>query len=178
MVWLSILLLSLLQAAESAPVLAVPEASGVYYRQNDGSWAGLKPAVTAGAEAKGLKLFVDTGGYTDLGINISCRGARASFRMPVQKPTLFVRGVGASKDAIIIKLTQKKDSRVFKTAFSDVSVQNKGGFRKEDIHKLNVVEYPDGSFSVTPEKDLDRGEYLLVFGNSTAGYDFGIDKTK
>jgi hypothetical protein len=40
------------------------------------------------------------------------------------------------------------------------------------------VEYPDGSFSVTPEKELDPGEYLLVFGNSPGGYDFGIDKAK
>jgi hypothetical protein len=178
MVWFSVLLLFLPQAAAAAPVPVVPEAPGVYYRQDDANWNNLKPAVTSNAETKGLKLFVESGGYTDLGINITCRGARASVRMQVGKPTLYVREIGAAKDAIIIRLTRKKDSRVFKTAFSDVTVQNKGGFRKEDIHKLNVVEYPDGSFSVTPEKELDPGEYLLVFGNSPGGYDFGIDKAK
>jgi hypothetical protein len=178
MVWFSILLLFLIQAAESTPVPAVPETSGVYYRQNNADWIGLKPAVVSDSKAKGMDLFVYTGGFTNLGINITCSGSRASVRMSGRKPTLYIRGVGSAKDAIIIRLKQKKGSRVFRTSFSNVTVQNKGGFPKGDIHKLSAAEYPDGSFSVTPDKGLDPGEYMLVFGNSTSGYDFGMDKAK
>jgi hypothetical protein len=178
MIWLSILILYLVQAAISTPVPAVPDASGVYYLQDKANWISLHPAVFSDAKAQGMKLFVDTGGYTNLGMNVTCPGARASVRMPVRKPTLYIRGVGSAKDAMVVRLKQKKDSRVFKTSFSNVTVQNKAGFQKKDIRKLRAVEYPDGSFSVTPEEELAPGEYLLVFGSPASGYDFGIDEAK
>jgi hypothetical protein len=31
---------------------------------------------------------------------------------------------------------------------------------------------------VSPEKEILTGEFLLVFGNTSAAYDFGIDKAK
>ena len=40
---------------------------------------------------------------------------------------------------------------------------------------MAVTEYPDHSFSAAPEEDLNPGEYLLVCGDATAGFDFGID---
>jgi hypothetical protein len=179
MFWLNALLLVIVQATgASMNVPAVPENPGVYFRQNNAAWISLQPIVVSDSKSKGMGLFVFTGGYTNFGVDITCPGARASMRIPGPKPTIFSRGVGSAKDAMLIRLTQKKDRRVFKTSFSNVTVENKAGFRKGDIQKLESAEYPDGSFSVTPGKELTPGEYLIVFGNSVSGYDFGIDKTK
>jgi len=54
-------------------------------------------------------------------------------------------------------------------------VTNKEGFRRTDVRKLQLTEYADGSFSATPEENLKKGEYLLVFGNASSSFDFGID---
>ncbi len=122
-----------------------------------------------------MELFAETGGYTNLGMSIICSGSRASARLSVPKPTFFVRGAGSSKDVLLVRLTQKKDKRTFKTSSVDATVENKGGFRKGNIRKTTIVSNSDNSFLVTPEEDLKPGEYLLVFGYATAGYDFGID---
>lgn len=178
MIQLSLLFLFFAHAAETIQAPEIPESNGVYFRQGDSNWIRLQPAVTADAGASGLQLFVYTGGYTDMGITISCPGPRASVRISVPKPTLFIRAVGSAKDAMLVRLTKKSDKRVYKTSFSNVTVGNKGGFRKKDIFSLISQEYPDGSFSVSPEKDLPPGEYLLVLGNAVPAYDFGVDRGK
>ena len=178
MVWLGVLTFFLVQVSEHNPAPAVPEDSGIYYRQNDTNWIRLQPAAVSNANTKGMEFFVFSGGYTDMAMNITCPGPRASVRITLQKPTLYVRGIGLAKDAMLVRLKKKKDSRELKTAFSKVTVENKGGFNKRDIYKLTATEYPDGFFSVSPEKALPAGEYLLVFGNASTAYDFGIDKAK
>jgi hypothetical protein len=178
MFWFNALILFLLQATEAAPAPGVPESPGIYYLQNNTNWISLQPAVVADASAEGMELFVYTGGYTDMGMDIACRGPRASVRILLQKPILYVRGIGSIKDAMLVRLTKKKDRRVYKTSFSNVTVENKGGFKKQDIYKLNTSENADGSFSISPEKTVPPGEYLLVFGNTALAYDFGIDKAK
>jgi hypothetical protein len=178
MIWLGLLLLSLVQVQKEPSLPTVPEAPGVYYLQNDAGWTALKPAVVSDADAKGLDMFVYTGGYTDMGMHIACLGPRASTRLQIKKPVFSVRKVGSIKDASIIRLAVKKNSRVFKTSFSNVSVDNKGGFDRRDLFKVAVLENPDGSYAVTPEKPLPPGEYIIVFGNAAATYDFGVDKVK
>lgn len=178
MIGWSLLLLLFVQAAETAQISDVPESPGVYYRVEDSAWIRLLPAVTSKASSSGVRLFVDTGGYTDMGMNVTCPGARAAMRIRVPRPTLHVRAVGSEKDAILVRLTAKKDSRIYKTSFSNVTVENKAGFRKGDIYKLISRANPDGSFSVCPEKELPPGEYLLVLGNAVPAFDFGIDQAK
>ena len=172
---ISLLIWLLFQAAQAVQPPGMPEAPGVYLRQGDSGWNCLRPAVDSNANATGIQLFVDTGGYTDLGQSVTLSGSRASTRVPFPKPVFYVRAVGSAKDAAIVRLKQKKNSREYKTSFSNVTVQNKGGFRKEDLYKLTSQVFPDGSFSVSPENDLGRGEYLLVLGNAVPTYDFGVD---
>lgn len=176
MMGLSMLLLCLIQAAAGIPAPDAPEAPGVYFRQDDSGWIRLQPAVTADAGASGIDLFIYTGGYTDVVMNIACPGPQASLRISAPQPTLFVRGIGSAKEAILVRLTKKKDRRAIRTSFSNVDVRNRAGFRKKDVFSLVAREYPDGSFSVWPEKNLPPGEYLLVLGNGLPAFDFGIDR--
>jgi len=138
----------------------------------------LQPAPVAEMKMRGVDLFVTTGGFTNLGMDIVCHGARAAVRLNAAKPVLFVRGTGSSKDAMLVRMTQKKDSRTFQTSSADVSVENKSGFKKGDIRKVVVTEYPDHFYVLLPEEDLDPGEYLLVFGSAANSFDFGIDRQK
>jgi hypothetical protein len=172
------LILLLLQSSKPAGIPEIPEASGVYYLQNNVHWIRLQPASIDKMKTKGLELFVETGGYTNLGMNIIYPGAKAALRLTVAKPIFFVREAGSSKDAILIRLAQKNNARTFYASSIDSSAENKGGFKKGDIRKLAATEYPDHTYSLAPEEKLSSGEYLLVFGSATSGFDFGIDKTK
>jgi hypothetical protein len=159
-------------------ILHVPATPGVYYRLNDTKWVSLQPAPIDEMKVRGMELFVETGGYTNVGLNVVCLGAKASMRISVPKPIFFVRGTGSAKDVILVRLIQKKDGRTFKMSHEAATVENKGGFKKANIHKTVITVNPDNSFSLTPEESLKPGEYLLVFGYATAGFDFGIDQGK
>jgi hypothetical protein len=171
-----VLLFILLQSSNPAEMPDLPAASGVYYRMGGAKWVSLQPATIEKMNPKGMELFIETGGYTNLGMSMVCRGSKAAMRITASKPIFFVRGVGSSEDAMLIKLSQKKDARSFHTSSTESSVGNKGGFRKGDIRRVVTTKYPDHSYSLTSEEDLSKGEYLLVFGNATTGFDFGIDK--
>jgi len=170
--------LLLLQIAKTAPMPELPSTPGVYYRQGDATWVRLQVAPIAEMKTRGMDLFIETGGFTNLGMRIVCRGAKASLRISVSKPTFFVRETASSKDLMLVRFTQKKGTRTFQTSSASATVENKEGFRKGDIRKMAVTEFPDHSFLAIPEGDLNPGEYLLVCGDATAGFDFGIDPNK
>ena len=167
-----------LQAAKPAPVPGLPTPAGVYIRQDDAKWIKLDQPVTAKSKTKGMGLFIETDGLSGLGMTTVYYGAEASLEISATRPILYVRGAGSPKEAVIVQLTRKKDSRLLQTSKSDATVENKGGFRKADIRRVTVSVYSDDSFSVTPENELKPGEYLLLFGNSGGAFEFGITAAK
>jgi len=172
---LSILLWFAIQLTKAAPVPGLPADEGVYYCPDDAKWIHLAPAPVADTKTRGLGTYIDTEGLTNLAVSIVCRGSQASLRISNPKPTFYVRGVGPSSDMMLVQLTRRKDSRIIHTSSVDSTVTNKEGFRRTDVRKLQLTEYADGSFSATPEENLKKGEYLLVFGNASSSFDFGID---
>jgi hypothetical protein len=155
-----------------------PAAAGVYYQPGGADWLQLQPAPITEMKLKGMELFNATDGFTSLGTKVVCRGSKAALRIAFSKPVFFIRETGSSQDALIVRLAQSKDNRTVHASTADITVGNKGGFNKGDIRKVVVTEYPDRSFSVEPLDDLGPGEYLLVFGSTNSGFDFGIDKKK
>jgi hypothetical protein len=174
----SLLLVLLLQSAGHSDMPEFPADPGVYYLGSAASWVKLQPASIDTIKTKGMELFIETGGYTSLGMNVTCSGGKAALRINVLKPTFYVRASGASKDAMLVRLAQKKTVRTVHTSSANSSVDNKSGFDKRDIRKIAIAEYPDHSFSLTPEQNLSPGEYLLVFGSAASGFDFGVDRKK
>lgn len=175
---LGLLLVLIMQAPKPAPPPGMPVTPGVYFRQGDAQWIKLEPASMADMKSKGMEQFMDTYGYFNLDLTVTYTGAQAAAQIPVPRPVFYVRGVGSSKEAMIVQLTRKKDSRTIRTSSSAATTENKGGFKKQEIQNVTVTVYSDESFSVAPEDDLKPGEYLLVFGYANAGFDFGISRTK
>ncbi len=172
--YLGFLLLLLMQAAKPAPAPDIPASAGVYLRSGDSQWTRIEPASLADTRTKGLELFLQTGGFYNPDMTIVYRGARAPLQIPVSRPTFYVRGIGSARDVIIVQVTSRKDSRTLQTSASAVAADNKGGFRKKEIQSTMVTVYADDSFSITPDKDLKSGEYLLLLSLTHVGFDFGI----
>ncbi len=168
----------LLQITQSAQAPSVPDSPGVYYRQANGQWISLSKAPIAKTTTKGLGLFVETGGYTNLETDVVCLGAKALVRITGPRPTFYVRGIGSSSDAMLIQFAQKKDKRTFRKSSGNATVENKVGVKKEAIRETVAAVYDGGVYSVTSATGLKPGEYLLILGDAETSYDFGIDREK
>jgi hypothetical protein len=176
MIDLVFLLCLMLQTPKAAPIAGMPAASGIYFRQSEAKWVKLESAAMADMKTKGMGLFVATDGLSNLGMTAVYQGARARVQISNPRPVFYVRGVGSPRDAMIVQLTQKKDSRTIQASSSASTVENKGGFKREEIRKVTVTAFSDDSFSVSPIDELKPGEYLLVFGYAGTGFDFGITR--
>ena len=172
----SILLIFFFQNSMPELMRNVPSGPGVYFLKNGTEWGRLSRAPIVEVKSKDLDAFILTSGYVDFEIKIACSGAKAAARIANPKPVFFIREVGSAKELMLIQLSSKKNKRTFDMVSSAATVENKGGFNKKSICKMKVTQYPDGSFSATPEKDLKAGEYLLVFGIATLSFDFGVDE--
>jgi hypothetical protein len=171
------LFLLLVQALRPEAPPDLPATAGVYYRQLD-AWTSLIPAPLAEIETRGIGNYINTNGLTGLAMSVACPGTRASKRIPDPRPVFYVRDTGSAKEALIVRFDHAKDHRLLQTSPSDATVANKGGFKKNDLHRVSVTVYSNDLFSVTPEANLAPGEYLLSFGSSLSGYDFGVDGRK
>ncbi len=174
MMLLTVLLL-LLQGAQATAIQDIPSAPGVYYRQPAQSWINIPKAPILSSKLMGTGLFVETGGYTNLGTDVVCEGDKAKTRISDPMPTLFVKGIGPAEDVQIVRLTKKKAGRAFYKSSANSTIENKIGARKSDLRMVTVTRIEEGVIAVTPDSKLDAGEYLLVIGEPDNSYDFGID---
>jgi hypothetical protein len=170
-----LMILFLLQAASSAAIPDAPESAGVYVRQKNAAWMKLLPAPVIESKTRGFHDYVRTDGYTNLNVSSAYHGAKASLRITDSKPVFFIRETGSARNFTVVRLESRKDRRTFRSDPSAATVDNRMGFSKASIVKMNVAENPDHSFSATPEEALKPGEYLLIFDKITLGYDFGMD---
>ena len=121
-------------------------------------------------------MFIYTGGYTDLGMDVTFDSPKASLRILSKTPAFMVHSTGDDKpEPVLVRLQRKKDRRVCRAKLSATAVDNRYGFRKSDIVRTTVTVNPDNSVLVRPEQRLKAGEYLLVSDAPASGCDFGID---
>jgi hypothetical protein len=174
MICVSVLLL-LLQAGQSSSLPDPPKSPGVYYQSSAKAWVNISKPTISRSKLTGTGLFVETGGFTNLGTDVVCEGEKAQTRIFEARPTLYIRGIGSPEDAQIIRLSKKKGSRTFYKSSANSTIENKIGAKKSDIRRSTVNKLSEGLFSILPDSDLNSGEYLLVIGDPENSYDFGID---
>jgi hypothetical protein len=161
------------QEARPAPPPGMPAAAGVYYLQGPGKWVKLDPAFVDESKIRGMGAYMQTEGLTGLNLNYVYLGISAPLQLSEPRPVFYVRGVGSVQEVQLVRLSQGKENRTVRTSSTEVSVGNKGGFKRSEIRQVAAVVFSDGSFSATPEQDLKSGEYLLALGSAMKGFDFG-----
>jgi len=76
-------------------------------------------------------------------------------------------------DLIIVRLDEKSDHREART-ISGSMFGGHGGFDSKKTTTASLARQDDGSWEVSPDKDLKSGEYLSTTGIQPQGFDFGI----
>jgi len=118
------------------------------------------------------------------------RGEKAERQMNERRPVFHVAGLGASaRDVYIVSLRLNPDRRDLEVGRSGLVKKLSFGFRKRDVHDVDVKRLGEDLLEVTPRQDLEPGEYIMVLGGvrmlpnasagaeGTTGYDFGIGRT-
>jgi hypothetical protein len=154
---------------------AAPGESGAWLSRNE-NWLKMSPAPVSNAKARGLDNYLYTNGYTSLDMDVSFAGPMAALRISDREPVfLVVPEDDKNYEPMLIRLSKKKDRRTTRTRLSSATIDNKQGFRRQDIVRTIITVNSDKSLAVRPERSLKPGEYLFVAGQSGFGCDFGVD---
>jgi len=104
------------------------------------------------------------------------RGAEASVQLPIVRPHFLL--YGSSDHFVIVELDKKSDHREAQVASASLLGAH-GGFDPKKTTDTSATKRSDGGFDVSPEKDLQPGEYLITTEVSPRqAYDFGIQVHK
>jgi hypothetical protein len=94
----------------------------------------------------------------------------------VKEPPVLESVAGRSeRDLVIVRFDKKKDHRELQNTSGGNMFTFKTGFSKERLPDITVKKVAEGLFAVTPNAELNTGEYMLTFSAlGDSGYDFGI----
>jgi hypothetical protein len=153
------------------------QAPGIYVDQ-DGTLSELSPAAYSGTQS--------SNSIVKANIFWTFRGSHSPVQLSTNHPhfrlvcghgnlnLLMLCGGGFQpRDLIIVRLDEKSDHREARTISGSMS----GGHSGFDSKKTTIatsVRRDDGSWGVSPDKDLKSGEYLITTGIQPQGFDFGV----
>lgn len=167
------LLAAALQSGGQEPA-GLPAGAGVYVRSDSANWVKLTQAPAADSTIRGMDVFLETGGQTNLDMTFVFTGATARLQLTERRPVFYVRGMGDPREALIVKLRAGKSTRTAKASHKSASTGNKAGFSAGDIRRVTTATVSPGLFTVVPGEALKPGEYFLTFGSTVMVFDFGI----
>lgn len=171
---LAVAMCSVLAASQSAST----QAPGVYVDKG-GALSELNPAAYSGTQS--------SNSIVKANIFWTFRGSHSAVQLPIDRPQFrLVCGHPGTvplviicgptlqpSDLIIVRLDEKSDHREARMATGSM-FGGHGGFDLKKTITATVVKRDDGSWEVSPEKELKPGEYLITTGVQPQGFDFGI----
>jgi len=153
---------------------------GFYYKTAQG-WQKLEPLSSSGSGMKHVAKILVPG----LTPQIVWRypGAESHSQIAERKPTFCIKESPSQadtpgrsgRDLLIVQFDKKKDYRELQTTKGGNVFTFKAGVSKERAPDITTKTVAEGIFLVTPNQELQPGEYMLTFNAlGHNGYDFGI----
>lgn len=118
-------------------------------------------------------------------------GLKAEIRITDQRPTLIVRSIKSPRGRIFLvkcKSNPKDNNRSVKVGRSGMFSQKSWSTPDMDwVAEFDTKELPDNTWEITPKRDLEAGEYGVLFKGGFNGllgstqaelFDFGVDGTR
>jgi hypothetical protein len=164
------------QSRNDDPSLAgLSDQPGVYYKAPAG-WARLDTASPPRVKTNGVAKTFLTWGIAPATAAHVYSGAQASLQAAERKPGFYVRGFTVSDRTALIVRVEKK-SRDREVRIGSLSAFNaRTGYREQDARKVKVTSIAGDVSIITPETELEPGEYILLLDSSASdyAYDFGV----
>ena len=163
-------------ASVGDPSLAgLSDQPGVYYKAQTG-WTRLDAAPSSGVRNSGTAKTLLTWGMASTTTSRVYTGAQASLQARERKPGFYVRGFAVSdQTALIVRVEKKRSDREVRIG-SLSAFDARTGYRQQDARKVKVTSIASDVSIITPESELEPGEYILLLdrAESDYAYDFGV----
>lgn len=140
---------------------------GMYAEQN-GTLEKMAPAPYSGSK--------ETNNIAKANVFWTFRGSEAIVKLAVKRPHFVIYSTKphwATTRLVIVRLDKKSDHRELRMA-SGSMFGGHGGFDEDKTVTATTTKRDDESWDVSPDKELEPGEYLLTTGISPQGFDFAI----
>ena len=173
-----------------APVRAEAASGRGVFVQGGTEWKRIEEVSSVEVRSVGNISHDVTLGIKEQRVICVFRGEKAERQLNERRPVFRVSGLGASaRDVYIVSLRLNPDRRDLEVGRSGLVKKLSFGFRKRDVHDVDVKRLGEDLLEVTPKEDLEAGEYIMVLGGvrmlpnasagaeGTTGYDFGIGRT-
>jgi len=165
-----------LQSRSDDPSLAgLSDQPGVYYKAQTG-WTRLDTAFSSGVRNSGTAKTLLTWGMASTTTSRVYKGAQASLQAQERRPGFYVRGFNVSdQTALIVRVEKKRNDREVRIG-SLSAFDAKTGYREQDARKVKVTSIAGDVSVITPETELEPGEYILLLDSNASdyAYDFGV----
>jgi hypothetical protein len=170
----AVLVVMMLSMARSAIAQQVP---GIFLDQG-GKLSELSPAAYSGTQSsnsivKANIFWTFRGGHSPFQVSTS----QPHFRLVCGRGNInllmLCGGESPPHDLIIVRLDEKSDHREART-ISGSMFGGRSGFDPKKTTTVRIAKQDDGSWELSPEKDLKPGEYLITIGLQPQGFDFGV----
>ncbi len=148
---------------------------GVYYKAQSG-WTRLDTAASSRVKASGAAKTLFTWGIASTTTSLVYEGAQAPVQAGERKPGFYVRGFTVSEQsALIVRVEKKKNDREVRIG-SLSAFDARTGYREQDARKVKVTTIASDVSIITPESELEPGEYILLLDRAASdyAYDFGV----
>ena len=172
------------------PARAEPVSGRGVFVQSASEWKRIEEVSSVEVRSVGNIAHGATFGIKEQRVICVFRGEKAERQLNERRPVFHVAGLGASaRDVYIVELRLNPDRRDLEVGRSGLVKKLSYGFRKRDVHDVDVKRLGEDLLEVTPRQDLEPGEYIMVLGGvrmlpnasagaeGTTGYDFGIGRT-
>ena len=164
-----------------------PTTSKGVFAQNGPEWKRIEEVSSIEVRNVGNIASTVTLGIKEVRVVCVFRGENAELQLDNRRPVFRLAGLGASaRDVYIVAMRLNPDRRDLEMGRSGLIKKLSYGFRKRDVRDVDVKRLGEDLLEVTPKRDLEPGEYILVLGGvavplntsagteGTTGYDFGI----
>ena len=148
----------------SVAISQKPQPEAGMYVDQQGALAKLETAPHPNVQAKS-KFVKET-------VSWVFRGAQAAAQFSTSRPNFVL--YGSSERFVIVQLDRKSDHRELQVA-SGSMFGGHGGWDEKRTTLTLASKRQDGGLDLSPEKDLEPGEYLITTETAPRqAYDFGI----
>ncbi len=169
--------------SDSSPDPLVPHYAGVYLMDEwseEPQMLRIDPTTSTQTKTGGLLGYAITGGIASASVKAVIPGSEAKHRAPKMKPVFyaymnssegnnagtFSTGFGSAvqspNEFSLVKLKQKKNRREARIGSLNIAGAKAGVMDKDQI-AFSYEQVAPGVFKITPDQDLEEGEYGFVF---------------
>ena len=182
-------MLSPASSTAGAPAKSEAAAGRGVFVQTASEWKRIEEVSSVEVRSVGHISSAVTFGLKEQRVICVFRGEKAERQLNERRPVFRISGLGASaRDVYIVSLRLNPDRRDLEMGRQGLIKKMSFGFRKRDVHDVDVRRLGEDLLEVTPKLDLEPGEYIMVLGgvgvlpnasagaDGTTGYDFGIGR--